>query len=92
RLRLRRSGSPGGHRGLESIVEALRTDQVPRLRLGIAGEGGPPPGGDALVDFVLGAFPADERPAVDEMVGRAAEACAAWLEKGIEAAMGAFNH
>src|SRR6185503_4967604 len=38
RLRLRKSGSPGGHRGLESVIENLRTDQVPRLRLGIAPE------------------------------------------------------
>jgi PTH1 family peptidyl-tRNA hydrolase len=35
RLRLRRAGSPAGHRGMESILENLRTDQVPRLRLGI---------------------------------------------------------
>ncbi|HYL04770.1 MAG TPA: aminoacyl-tRNA hydrolase [Thermoanaerobaculia bacterium] len=44
RLRLRRSGSPAGHRGIESILENLRTDQVPRLRIGIAGPGGMAPG------------------------------------------------
>ena len=38
RLRLRRAGSPGGHRGMESVIENLCTDQIPRLRLGIAPE------------------------------------------------------
>lgn len=36
RLRLRGSGGAGGHRGMESVIENLRTDEVPRLRLGIA--------------------------------------------------------
>ncbi|MBV8200478.1 MAG: aminoacyl-tRNA hydrolase, partial [Acidobacteria bacterium] len=39
RLRLRRSGSPAGHRGIESILENLRTDEVPRLRIGIGAPG-----------------------------------------------------
>ena len=81
----------GRLRGLESIVEALQTDQVPRFRLGVAGEGGPPPGGDPLVDFVLTPFTAEERQAVETMVGRAADACEAWLERGIEAAMNGWN-
>jgi PTH1 family peptidyl-tRNA hydrolase len=45
RLRLRRSGSPAGHRGIESILENLRTDQVPRLRIGIGAPDGPPAAG-----------------------------------------------
>jgi PTH1 family peptidyl-tRNA hydrolase len=91
RLRLRRAGSPGGHRGMESIAEGLQTDQVPRLRLGVAEEAGPPPGGDALVEFVLNPFTAEERTVVTEMVGRAADACEAWLARGIEAAMQGWN-
>jgi PTH1 family peptidyl-tRNA hydrolase len=91
RLRLRRAGSPGGHRGMESIAEGLRTDQIPRLRLGVAEELGPPAGGDALVEFVLSPFTAEERPAVVEMVVRAAEACEVWLAEGIEAAMRGCN-
>jgi peptidyl-tRNA hydrolase, PTH1 family len=91
RLRLRRGGSPGGHRGLESVVEELRTDQVPRLRLGVAGEGGPPPGGELLVDFVLTPFTPEERPVVEEMIGRAADACQVWLAEGLEAAMRGWN-
>ncbi len=90
RLRLRRAGSPGGHRGMESILESLQTDQVPRLRCGIAGPDGPPDG-EAIVDYVLEPFAAGEREAVGEMIARAADACEAWAEAGIEAAMNRFN-
>lgn len=90
RLRLRKSGSPAGHRGLESILENLRTDQVPRLRLGIAGPDGPPRGED-LPEFVLAPFAPEEKEAVDEMVQRAADACEAWIREGAEAAMNRFN-
>lgn len=90
RLRLRRGGSPAGHRGMESILENLRTEEVPRLRLGVAPEGGPPPGTD-LVDFVLAPFEAAERDAVEAMIARAADACEAWLKQGVEAAMNQFN-
>lgn len=90
RLRLRKSGSPGGHRGLESVIENLRTDQVPRLRLGISPEDGPPRGDD-LVEFVLSPFPPEQREAVDAMVRRAADACEVWLKEGADAAMARFN-
>jgi PTH1 family peptidyl-tRNA hydrolase len=91
RLRLRRAGSPAGHRGMESIVENLRTDQIARLRLGIARSDGPPAGGDELVDFVLAPFEAAEEEALGPLVERAADACEVWLRQGIEAAMNRFN-
>jgi PTH1 family peptidyl-tRNA hydrolase len=90
RLRLRPGGSPGGHRGMESVVENLRTDRVPRLRLGCAGEEGPP-AGDALVDYVLSPFEAGERSTVETMIEQAADACEVWLEEGVETAMNRFN-
>jgi peptidyl-tRNA hydrolase, PTH1 family len=89
RLRLRKSGSPGGHRGLESVIENLRTDEVPRLRLGIAPE--EPPRGEDLVEFVLSPFLPQEREAVAAMVQRAANACEVWLKEGPDAAMQRFN-
>lgn len=90
RLRLRPSGGPGGHRGMESVIGSMRSDRVARLRLGIAPEGGAP-GGESLIDFVLEPFAAGEREAVEEMVERAADACEAWLDQGVEAAMNRFN-
>lgn len=91
RLRLRPGGSPGGHRGMESIVENLRTEAVPRLRLGIAplsAEGAAPLD---LVEFVLSPFAADEQETALEEIERAASACEAWLDEGPEVAMNRFN-
>lgn len=90
RMRLRPKGSPAGHRGLESVLENLRTDRVPRLRVGIAPEG-EPPGGDDVVDFVLSPFTRAERDVLEEMIPQAADACETWLERGIDVAMNQFN-
>ncbi len=89
KLRLRRSGSPAGHRGLESIIENLRTSEIPRLRLGVAPEGGVTY--EDLADFVLSPFAPEELEAVEEMVRRAADACEVWVREGVEAAMRGFN-
>jgi PTH1 family peptidyl-tRNA hydrolase len=90
KLRLRKAGSPAGHRGIESVIESLRTDEVPRLRLGVAPEPGPPAGED-WAGFVLGPFAAGEREALGAMILRAADACEAWLREGIDIAMNRFN-
>ncbi len=86
KLRLRRAGSPGGHRGMESVLESLQTDQVPRLRCGVGG-----PEGEEIVEYVLSPFLAEEREAVEGMVARAADACEVWAAEGAEAAMQRFN-
>lgn len=90
RLRLRPKGSPAGHRGMESILENLGSDQVPRLKMGVGGADGPPRG-DEFVDFVLAPFAADDASAVTEMIERAADACLMWADQGAGAAMQAFN-
>ena len=91
KLRLRRAGSPAGHRGLESILESLRTAEVPRLRLGVAPLGDTRPSGEELADFVLSPFAEDEREETEAMIRRAADAVEVWLRDGAEAAMGKFN-
>lgn len=90
RLRLRAGGSAAGHRGLESAIEAMQTEALPRLRLGI---GAPPPGlGESgLADYVLTDFLAEEAPVVEGMIERAARAVTVWLETGIDAAMRLAN-
>jgi peptidyl-tRNA hydrolase, PTH1 family len=90
RLRLRAAGSPGGHRGLESVLEQLQSDQVPRLRLGVRA-GDEPPAGEALVDFVLAPFMAAEEEIVAAMVLRAADAVEAWRQEGPDLAAARFN-
>jgi PTH1 family peptidyl-tRNA hydrolase len=89
-LRLRRGGSPAGHRGLESVLENLGSDEVPRLRLGVAGQDGTPAGHD-LVAYVLSDFEEDEFDLLDAMIRRAADACEVWAAEGPEAAMQRFN-
>ena len=89
RLRFRTGGSPAGHRGIESVIESLRTDRVARLRVGIA-----PPEDDTpqdLARFVLDDFTTAEEDALGELVGRAADACDCWLSEGPEVTMNRFN-
>lgn len=85
-LRLRASGSSGGHNGLESIEERLGTREYPRLRCGV----GAPRGGD-LAGFVLDAFAPGEARAVDGMIDRASRAVDAACTLGLTAAMNEFN-
>jgi PTH1 family peptidyl-tRNA hydrolase len=91
RIRLRPSGGPAGHRGIESVLGELRTDEVARLRLGIAPEPPPEPLPEDLVGFVLAPFAADETETVATAVAAGADACEAWLAEGVEAAMNRFN-
>ena len=91
RIRLRPSGGPAGHRGIESVLGELRTDEVARLRLGIAPEPPPEQPPEDLVGFVLAPFAADETETVERAVAAAADACEAWLAEGVEAAMNRFN-
>ncbi|MGD8717182.1 MAG: aminoacyl-tRNA hydrolase [Candidatus Zixiibacteriota bacterium] len=86
KIRLREKGSAGGHRGLQSIIEELGTQNFARLRIGV----GAPTEGDAA-DYVLSTFDPAERSAVDEALERAADAVEAWLAEGAARAMTAFN-
>jgi len=87
RIRLRADGSAGGHNGLESVIGHLGSDGFARVRVGI----GPAPPVDEHVDFVLSPFAKTERAAIDEAIGRAADAARCWATVGIEAAMNRFN-
>jgi PTH1 family peptidyl-tRNA hydrolase len=86
KLRLRSGGSAGGHNGLESIIDHLGTQAVPRLRVGI----GAAPSSEA-VDHVLGRFRQEERDALNEALDRAMSAIECAQTSGITAAMNSFN-
>ncbi|MCZ6508378.1 MAG: aminoacyl-tRNA hydrolase [Acidobacteria bacterium] len=90
RLRFRPAGSPGGHRGMESVINNLRSEAVPRLRLGVGSADGAPAGED-LVEYVLEPFRADEMAEVEALIERAADACGAWLEEEPQQVMNRFN-
>ncbi len=86
-LRIRQRGSHGGHNGLRSIIEALDTEDFPRVRLGIL-KGEPP---EDLAAFVLSDFPAEDVLVVQEMVGYAAEAVECLVREGTVVAMSRYN-
>jgi PTH1 family peptidyl-tRNA hydrolase len=86
RLRIRLSGGPGGHNGLESIIVQFGTEEIPRLRIGI---GAPPPEG--AVDYVLSRFFEEEKPVVRSTIERAAEAVKCAIDNGLVSAMNTFN-
>ena len=86
-IRLRPSGGAGGHKGLQSIIDALGTRAFPRLRIGI---GRPPPGWDPA-DYVLHDFTPDEQPIIAQAYEQAMAAIECWLVEGIDAAMNRFN-
>jgi peptidyl-tRNA hydrolase, PTH1 family len=86
RLRLRLSGSDGGHNGLKSIIEPLG-ETFMRLRIGI----GAAPGAEELVDHVLGKFDRSEKPTVDNALERATEAIEHLAHNGMASAMNNYN-
>jgi len=85
-LRLRASGSAGGHNGLADVEAALGTRDYPRLRVGI----GPCSTADPKV-FVLGRFRASERGPAAESFDRAADAVESWLAVGMDRTMAQYN-
>lgn len=85
-LRMRPQGSAGGHRGIQSIIDALGSQAFARLRIGIGR-----PAGEDPVDYVLSDFTLDERIEIERALDRALEAIHTWLAEGIQAAMNACN-
>jgi PTH1 family peptidyl-tRNA hydrolase len=87
KIRLRQKGGDGGHRGLESIIYHLETEEFARLRLGIGGGDDP----EKWVERVLTPFPGDFAPKIKEMIDTAVLAVEHWINHGIESAMNRFN-
>lgn len=87
RLRLRKSGSAGGQKGLKNIIEHVGTEEFARLRIGIDR---PPERIDATA-YVLQRFAAAERDAIDAAVSSAAQAAELWVTQGSDAAMNRAN-
>ena len=86
-IRLRGSGSSGGHHGLESVEEHLGTRDFSRLRIGI----GRKDGVRQITNYVLGQFEKDEMSLLEKILARAAEQIDCWASSGIGKAMSQFN-
>jgi len=87
RIRVRERGSAGGHHGLESIMNALGTDEVIRVRIGIGEEHMP----KNKADFVLSDFPEENRAELDDIVAKAGDAVKTVLKEGAAQTMAIFN-
>jgi PTH1 family peptidyl-tRNA hydrolase len=90
RLRFRTSGSAAGHNGIRSLISSLGSDEFPRLKVGIAPADGRP-AGERMVGHVLGKFSAEEQPALQTVIQRAADAVLSAVDRGLETAMNVFN-
>lgn len=86
RLRIRKKGGSGGHRGLGSIIERLGTRDFPRIRLGV----GKPDTGE-VSDHVLSPFAEGEHELLEEMLTRGTASVEAIITEGIDRAMTRFN-
>ena len=86
-LRLRKSGSAGGHNGMRSIISKIVTQDFPRLRVGI----GRPPGRKEAATHVLEDFTRDEVIAMRDVHDRAIAGIVLWLNEGIDKAMNKVN-
>ncbi|WP_457678320.1 aminoacyl-tRNA hydrolase [Thermovibrio sp.] len=78
KLRFRLKGSSGGHKGVASVIEALKTTEFPRIKVGI----GRPERKEEVVDFVLSPFKEEELPVINKAIERATECVIELLERG----------
>ncbi len=86
-LRLRPQGGPGTHKGLRSVLGALETDEVPRLRVGV---GVPPPGMD-MAEYVLHPPEPQDIPLLEQAADHAAELALLFADQGLAAALDAYS-
>ena len=87
RLRVRGSGTEGGHNGLRSVAAMLGTIDYPRLRIGVGR-------GDLrrdMADHVLARFEPEEESGIEAAVARAADAVETWIDDGLAKTMNVFN-
>lgn len=86
-IRIRGKGGPGGHRGVQSIIQTMGGSDFVRLKVGI----GRPRGALDVTDYVLHPFDKDERARLSGVLSRAVEGVEAILLEGVERAMSRFN-
>ncbi|MBI5633023.1 MAG: aminoacyl-tRNA hydrolase [Nitrospirae bacterium] len=86
KLKIRKKGSSGGHKGVESVIQNIGTQDFIRVKIGI--------GRDPLIpteDYVLSKFRKDEQVLVKDVIARAGDAISCILGEGVEKAMNRFN-
>jgi PTH1 family peptidyl-tRNA hydrolase len=95
KIRLRRGGGSGGHKGIDSIIARLGTRDFYRVRIGIGRpdltEGSEAEKEEAVIAYVLSDFPRDEKRLIDKTMPDIDRAIACLLTEGLAAAMNKFN-
>lgn len=87
KIRIRKSGSPGSHNGMKSVVHFLGDKNFPRVRVGI----GKPDGKINMIEYVIGGVTEEERKELEAGEDKAKEAVIEILKNGIDSAMNKFN-
>ena len=88
KLRVRPSGSAGGHNGIKSIISHLGSDKFPRVKIGV---GAPQHPDHEMVDWVIGKITAEEKKALLPATAKAVDAAECIIEKDVSTAMNRFN-
>ena len=88
KLRVRRSGSAGGHKGLKDIIEKCGGEGFPRIKIGV---GAPPQKGGDMADWVLTKLSGDDAKLIADAASNAAKALETIIARGVDAAMGEYN-
>lgn len=88
KLRFRASGSAGGHHGLESVIQALGSEDFARVRIGVGNETMPK---DDLAPYVLEKFSRDEEKELPEILEKASKVCESWIREGADGALSCLS-
>jgi PTH1 family peptidyl-tRNA hydrolase len=91
KIRISHGSSSGGHKGINSIIQELGTQDFIRLRIGIGRPDKPEISEDDIIDYVLSDFTPAEKRAIDKIVPRVSEAILCLLKEGLTTAMNQFN-
>lgn len=86
-IKIRKMGGPGSHNGMKSVIENLKTEKFPRIRVGI----GKPEYKFDKIGYVIGQIPAEEREVLNNGIKKATKAVTEILKEGIEKAMNEYN-
>lgn len=88
KIRIKAKGSAGTHKGLKHIIETLKTEQIPRMRIGIDNNFLP----GQQIDYVLEKWPQDQWEKISKVFPVASDAIYTWAFEGIDRAMNKYNN
>lgn len=86
-IKLRKTGGPGTHNGMKSVIQNIQITEFPRVRVGI----GMPEHKNDLINYVIGKIPEEEKEKLDKSTTTAKEAVIEIIKNGVDMAMNKFN-